>query len=37
MSLLPKARQSDQPESNITGGLPMREEHFTRMINQIQV
>jgi len=37
MSLLPKAKQPIQSTSNNTGGMPMKEEHFTRMMNQIQV
>ena len=37
MSLLPKLKQSEQPASNLAGGLPMREEHFARMMDQLQV
>ncbi|CAK5091601.1 unnamed protein product [Meloidogyne enterolobii] len=36
MSLLPKPKQQIQSTSNFTGGMPMKEEHFTRMMNQIQ-
>uniref|UniRef100_A0A1I8B679 Autophagy-related protein 2 n=1 Tax=Meloidogyne hapla TaxID=6305 RepID=A0A1I8B679_MELHA len=36
MSLLPKVKQPNQSTSNFTGCMPMKEEHFTRMMNQMQ-